>query len=59
MPEWFVKGQAEQYRVRWNGGQAAVTSVVADVGKKSPVAFERFARDHAAFFRDPSAALPS
>jgi uncharacterized protein YbjT (DUF2867 family) len=51
MPDWFVAGQMEQYQVRLKGYQSAVTSVVSEVGKKQPIAFDEFARDHAAFFR--------
>lgn len=50
MPDWFAQGQAEQYRVRWQGGQSAVTSVVGEIANKQPISFDRFARDYTPFF---------
>jgi hypothetical protein len=55
-PAWFVDGQMEQYQVRLKGYQAAVTTVVSEVGKKQPTSFDQFARDHAAHFGGGQAA---
>jgi uncharacterized protein YbjT (DUF2867 family) len=53
MPEWFADGQAEQFRLRWAGGQSAVTTVIRDIARRPPTTFAEFARDHAAAFRAP------
>ena len=50
-PDWFVEGQMEQYQVRLKGWQSSVTSSVAEVAKKEPISFDRFARDHVAYFQ--------
>ena len=55
-PEWFADGQMEQFRVRWQGKQSRVTSTIADVAKKEPIAFDDFARDFAAYFRGEKSA---
>jgi uncharacterized protein YbjT (DUF2867 family) len=49
--EWYVDGQMEQFRVRLKGYQAAVTTVVSEVAKKTPITFDQFARDYAPYFR--------
>ena len=56
-PEWFAEGQVEQFRFRWQGKQARVTSTIADVAKKEPITFADFARDHAPYFRGEKSAF--
>jgi uncharacterized protein YbjT (DUF2867 family) len=63
-PEWFADGQMEQFRFRWQGKQARVTSTIAQVAKKAPTTFDEFAREHASNFRGEApaelrVALPS
>ena len=55
-PEWFAEGQAEQFRFRWQGKQARVTSTIADIAQKEPRTFSSFAREFAAYFRGDQAA---
>ena len=55
-PEWFAEGQAEQFRFRWQGKQARVTSTIADIAKKEPRTFASFAREFAAYFRGEQSA---
>ena len=55
-PAWFAEGQAEQFRVRWQGKQSRITSTIADVAKKRPTTFEEFAREYAAYFRGETSA---
>ena len=55
-PEWFAEGQAEQFRFRWQGKQARVTSTVADITGKEPRTFAGFAREFAAYFRGEQSA---
>ena len=55
-PQWYVDGQIEQFQVRLKGYQAAVTTVVSEVAKKQPIAFDQFAQNHAAYFRGGQAA---
>src|SRR6516165_177905 len=51
MPEWFAEGQSEQFRVRRQGHQSAITSVVAELARKQPISFDEFAREYAPCFR--------
>jgi hypothetical protein len=50
VPEWMADGMNELY-ASYTGYQAAVTDVVATVGKKQPTTFDQFARDFAAVFQ--------
>src|SRR5262245_47425571 len=55
-PAWLAKGQAEQFRFRWQGKQSRVTSTIADIARKSPATFEDFAREYAPYFRGETSA---
>jgi uncharacterized protein YbjT (DUF2867 family) len=50
VPEWMADGMNELY-ASYTGYQAAITDVVATVGKKQPTTFDQFARDFAAVFQ--------
>jgi uncharacterized protein YbjT (DUF2867 family) len=50
VPEWMADGMNELY-ASYTGYQAAVTDVVARIGKKPPTTFDQFARDFASVFQ--------
>ncbi|MDQ3135279.1 MAG: SDR family oxidoreductase [Acidobacteriota bacterium] len=50
LPEWLASALVELYRTLATDG-AQVTDVVAKVGKKQPINFDEFAREHGAKFK--------
>jgi uncharacterized protein YbjT (DUF2867 family) len=50
IPAWTVEKVLDLYRYYRSGAAAEVTYLVERVGRKAPIAFEQFVRDHAAAF---------
>jgi uncharacterized protein YbjT (DUF2867 family) len=50
-PEWLVDALNELFAYYRAGQGAVVTSVVAEVAQKQPIAFDQFARDYAQVFK--------
>ena len=59
MPEWFAEALVElnEFVLEAHGGE--ITDTVREVTKRRPLTFDEFARDHAASFAAPSAAVPA
>lgn len=57
LPGWQARGIAELYDWGSQGGVAAITDVVVNVGNKKPSLFDQFARDFATAFRSKAAGV--
>jgi uncharacterized protein YbjT (DUF2867 family) len=56
LQDWMARGIADLYDWGSQGGFAEVTDVVAKVGKRQPITFDRFASDFAAAFEKTATA---
>jgi uncharacterized protein YbjT (DUF2867 family) len=53
IPPWTVDKLLDLYRYYRSGAAAEVTWEIERVGRKAPIAFQQFVRDHAAAFAAP------
>jgi hypothetical protein len=55
MPAWTVDKVLDLYKYYRSGAAAEVTNHVESVGRKAPIAFQQFVRDHRVAFEGTAA----